>query len=130
MNLYRKVKRNQVSEESPTIAQILLIQRQQIATRFYVILFLFAIIIILLFTGLSSQIHSVTISSPTESIFHLLQTQYSSTISCPCSQIANRYSEFLFVQPSAYHQVVSLSQIFLFHFGVRKQVIAIIGVWT
>jgi hypothetical protein len=26
--------------------------------------------------------------------------------------------------------VVSLSQIFLFHFGVRKQVIAIIGVWT
>jgi hypothetical protein len=107
MNLYRKVQENQPSEESPTTEEMVLTQRQQIATRFYIILFVVAILIILLFTGFNSQTHSVTISSPTESTFELLQAHYSSTFSCPCSQIAIQYSNFLSVEPSAYHQVCS-----------------------
>jgi hypothetical protein len=96
-----------MSEESQTMNQLLIIHRQQIATRFYVILFCFGIAGILLFTGLNSQIHSVTISAPTELTFEQLKTEYSSTFTCPCSQVAIEYSKFLSVNPVAYHQVCS-----------------------
>jgi hypothetical protein len=109
MNFYRKIKPNQTPEESPTREEILTIQRQQIATRFYVIFLFFAMTVILLFNGLNSKIHSVTVSSPNESTFELLQSQYLSTLYCPCSQISIEYSTFLSIQPSAYHQVCSSS---------------------
>ena len=107
MNLYRKVQTNQMSDGSPTMNQLLIIHRQQIATRFYIILFCFGIAGILIFTGLDSQTHTVTISAPTESIFEQLKVEYSSTITCPCSQVAITYSKFLSVNPAAYHQVCS-----------------------
>ena len=107
MNLYRKKQENQRSEESPTREQMLTMQRQQVATRYYAILLVIAIAVILLCGGLSLRKYSVTVSSPTESTFELLQARYSSTFSCPCSYIAIPYSKFLSVQPSVYHQVCS-----------------------
>ncbi|CAF4382853.1 unnamed protein product, partial [Rotaria sp. Silwood2] len=59
------------------------------------------------FTGLNSQIPSTTILSLTELIFEEFQTQYSSSLSCPCSRIAIQYSKFLSVKPIVYHQVCS-----------------------
>ncbi|CAF1223849.1 unnamed protein product [Rotaria sp. Silwood1] len=107
INFYYKVQKTHLPEESQTTDEILLIQRQQIATRFYIILVVLAFVIIITFTGLNSQIYSITIKSPTEFIFEQLQTQYSSSLSCPCSQIAIQYSKFLSVKPIAYHQVCS-----------------------
>ncbi|CAF1609707.1 unnamed protein product, partial [Rotaria sp. Silwood1] len=107
MNLYHKVRKPCLPEKSQTTNDILIIQRQQIATRFYIIVFVLALIVIITFTGLNSQIHSVKVTSPTELIFEQLQTQYSSSLSCPCSRIAIQYSKFLSVKPIAYHQVCS-----------------------
>ncbi|CAF4786565.1 unnamed protein product [Rotaria sp. Silwood1] len=107
MNLYHKVQKPCLPEKSQTTNDILIIQRQQIATRFYIIVFVLALIVIITFTGLNSQIHSVKVTSPTELIFEQLQTQYSSSLSCPCSRIAIQYSKFLSVKPIAYHQVCS-----------------------
>ncbi|CAF4636096.1 unnamed protein product [Rotaria sp. Silwood1] len=107
MNLYHKVQKPCLPEKSQTTNDILIIQRQQIATRFYIIVFVLALIVIITFTGLNSQIHSVKVTSPTELIFKELQTQYSSSLSCPCSRIAIQYSKFLSVKPIAYHQVCS-----------------------
>ncbi|CAF4440264.1 unnamed protein product [Rotaria sp. Silwood2] len=66
-----------------------------------------ALVVIITFTGLNSQIHFMTVSSPSELIFEQLYTQYSSSLSCPCSQIAIQYSIFLSVKPIAYNQVCS-----------------------
>jgi hypothetical protein len=107
MNLYHKKHTNQRVEEPKTMDQMSMIQQQKIATGFYIITVLFGIAVILFFTGFTSQTHSVIVSSPTESTFEQLQSQYSSTLSCPCSQIAIEYSKFLSVEPSAYHQVCS-----------------------
>jgi hypothetical protein len=107
MNFYRKIKPNQTTEELPTEEKMLTAHRQQIATRFYIILVFIAMIIILIFNGLTTQTHSVSISSPNESTFELLKSQYSSTFSCPCSQISIEYSTFLSIKPTAYHQICS-----------------------
>ncbi|CAF1269244.1 unnamed protein product [Adineta ricciae] len=100
LNLYRKKLNNEPSD-------VILIHRQQKATRFYLIIFCLSMIIILVFISFSTQVHSETVSSPRESTFELLKIQYSSTISCPCSQVAIPYSQFLFVNVSAYHQICS-----------------------
>ena len=73
MNLYRSTQRRQTSEESQAENQVLIIQRQKIATRFYIILFLFEIAVILLFTGLDSHIYSITESIPNESTFETIK---------------------------------------------------------
>ena len=80
-------------------------ERQIIATRFYLIIFVFALAVIIIFTTISSQIHSITISSPKQSTFEFLHSRYASTLSCPCSQIATLYPKFLSVKPTRYHQV-------------------------
>ena len=80
-------------------------QRQIIATRFYLIVFVFALAVIVIFTTVSSQIHSITILSPKQSTFEFLHSRYASTLSCPCSQVAISYSKFLSVRPTRYHQV-------------------------
>ena len=99
-NFYHKTLNNQPID-------IHLIRRQQIATRFYMIIFFIAMIIVLTFTSVSTQIYSITVSSPSESTFEFLKYQYPSTISCPCSQISIPYSTFLSVNVSTYHQVCS-----------------------
>ncbi|CAF4291626.1 unnamed protein product, partial [Rotaria sordida] len=108
INFYRKVKNTHLQEILQTTDEISIIQRQQIATRLYIILFIVAIVIIVTFTGLNSQIQSIKVSSPTELIFEQLQLQYSSSsLSCPCSQISVQYSKFISIKPIAYHQVCS-----------------------
>ncbi|CAF3338151.1 unnamed protein product [Rotaria sp. Silwood2] len=105
INLYHEARKTRLTENLQTAHEQLIIKRQKMASRFYIILFVAALVIIVTFTGLNSQIYSMTISSPTEFIFEQLQAQYSSSLSCPCSQIAIQYSNFLSVKPIAYHQI-------------------------
>ncbi|CAF3438173.1 unnamed protein product, partial [Rotaria sp. Silwood2] len=99
INLYHEARKTRLTENLQTAHEQLIIKRQKMASRFYIILFVAALVIIVTFTGLNSQIYSMTISSPTEFIFEQLQAQYSSSLSCPCSQIAIQYSNFLAVRP-------------------------------
>ncbi|CAF1014564.1 unnamed protein product [Adineta steineri] len=107
MNFYKKISKNSPSEQLQTPEQVLVVQRQQITTRFYIIFFLIGLLVIIIFTALHLHIHSITISSPTLPIFESLQDQYSSSLSCPCSQITIRYTNFVTVEPRNYHQVCS-----------------------
>ncbi|UJR19841.1 hypothetical protein I4U23_022974 [Adineta vaga] len=107
MNVYRKKQRNSTVENIPTIDDIILIQHQHIATRTYIVLFIISILIISFFVAFTSQTYFITVSFPNISTYEQLQNQYPSTITCPCSQIAIPYSQFIFVQPSAYHQICS-----------------------
>ncbi|CAF2717447.1 unnamed protein product [Rotaria sp. Silwood2] len=107
INVYHEVRTTHLTENSQTRDEILLIQRQQIAARSYILFFILALIIIITFTSLNSQTHSMTISFPSESIFEQLQIDYLSSLSCPCSQIAIQYSKFLSINPIAYHQICS-----------------------
>ncbi|CAF1057497.1 unnamed protein product [Adineta steineri] len=95
------------TKQLQTADQILVEQRQQIATRFYVIFVLIALLVIIIFSALNLQIHLITISTPTLSTFESLQDQYPSSLSCPCSQITIQYSTFATVEPKNYHQVCS-----------------------
>ena len=105
MNVYRQRPKPGMSEESSSNNETLMIKQQHEATRYYIILLCLAIIVILIFTIFRTQTHLITIISPTESMFESLQTQYSSTLSCPCSHVVISYSKFLFVRPSTYHQI-------------------------
>ncbi|CAF0949105.1 unnamed protein product [Adineta steineri] len=89
MNFYKKISKTSPSEQLQTADQILVIQRQLIATRF----------------ALHLRIHPITISSPTLSTIEYLQDQYSSSLSCPCSNITIQYANFVTVEPTNYHQV-------------------------
>ncbi|UJR29650.1 hypothetical protein I4U23_017198 [Adineta vaga] len=109
MNFYRHHKRtNQtITTHLETNNDIVLIKQQRIATRVYIILFLISIGIILIFLTFNSQINSITISSPSLSTFEELYNKYSSTLICPCSNIAISYSTFVSIQPLTYYQICS-----------------------
>ncbi|CAF4111614.1 unnamed protein product [Rotaria sp. Silwood2] len=79
---------------------------QLLASRIYLVLLMISIAIISLFVGLSQQTHSFTVDSPTETQFEYLYSQYSTTLTCPCSQIAIPYEKFIDVSP-VMHQVCS-----------------------
>ncbi|UJR19487.1 hypothetical protein I4U23_022616 [Adineta vaga] len=98
MNLYHRIQTND---------EILLIKQQRIATRFYILLFLFSIGILFIFLNLNTRINSLTISSPNLSTFEELQAKYSLTLTCRCSNIAISYSAFVSIQPLTYHQICS-----------------------
>ncbi|CAF1687164.1 unnamed protein product, partial [Adineta ricciae] len=51
--------------------------------------------------------YSFTIPFPSESTFESLQRKYSFKLSCPCSQTAVSFSEFLSIEPNAYYQICS-----------------------
>ena len=93
MNVYHVKQNTENSTELSSNNHFSTVHRQQLATRYYIILPLLASIIVLLFNSLRMQIRSVTISSPTESIFDHSQTEHSST--------------FLSVRSPVYHQVCS-----------------------
>ncbi|CAF1413027.1 unnamed protein product [Adineta ricciae] len=99
LNLYKKT-RDQHSEDQ-------LEQRSRIATRVYLLLFLISLLTIIIFITFTSQINSITVSFPSQDQFHHLQTQYSSTLSCPCSQIRISYSKFVTIIVNEYHQICS-----------------------
>ncbi|UJR29415.1 hypothetical protein I4U23_010627 [Adineta vaga] len=79
---------------------------QLLASRVYLILLIFAIVIITLSIGLSQQTQSFTIQSPTVDQFEYLYSQYSTTLTCPCTQIAIPFKKFLDLSPMM-HQICS-----------------------
>lgn len=76
------------------------------ATRIYVVLLIIALIVITIFITFQQQTYSFTVTSPTETEFRSLNEKYSSTLSCPCSQLAVRYETFLHLSPTL-HSICS-----------------------
>ena len=79
---------------------------QLFATRVYVVLFTILLTVLLLFTGLSVQTRTITVLSPSINSFDRLSVDYSSSLSCLCSQISMAHGQVLTFAPE-YHQVCS-----------------------
>ena len=77
-----------------------------ISTRIYLLLLGFAITNLVIFTSLQIEIRSVTVENPSRKIFEDLHNKYSTTLQCPCSQIAINYGSFVSLSPK-YHPVCS-----------------------
>ncbi|CAF1483640.1 unnamed protein product [Adineta ricciae] len=107
MNFYQERLKHHPSQELSAVDQMRLNHRLQIASRVYVISFVITFVNLTAFTAFTPQTHVTEVSSPTQSIFDSLREQYSLSLTCPCSQVSIPNSEFLFIQPTAYHQVCS-----------------------
>ncbi|CAF0824433.1 unnamed protein product [Adineta ricciae] len=108
LNLYDKRRFRPSSDPPPiTSADILLIERQRFATRVFVIFFIIILLIVINIIAFNVSVYSFTIPFPSESTFESLQRKYSFKLSCPCSQTAVSFSEFLSIEPNAYHQICS-----------------------
>ena len=79
-------------------------RNQILATRVFIVLFLMSLIGLVGYTSLTLQLTSVQIESPSQVTFEKLQSIYSDTLNCPCSQTSIQVNKFVNVTVS-YHQV-------------------------
>ena len=85
------------SEETSRNKQIE--NEEMITTRIYILLFVLCILVTLLYSGpFSDEIESIKIKLPTIDTLQDLHNKNISTLSCPCSRAAVRYSTFLSIK--------------------------------
>ncbi|UJR07421.1 hypothetical protein I4U23_011707, partial [Adineta vaga] len=82
------------------------IRQQRIITRIYLIFLFGSISILLLFTTLSNEITTITISNPSIIIYKSLENIYSTTLRCPCSNKTISHQTFMSFSPT-FHQICS-----------------------
>ncbi|CAF1189924.1 unnamed protein product, partial [Didymodactylos carnosus] len=80
------------------------IKYQRLSTRLYVLILSITLVILAVYSGLSQQIKLIIVQSPSLSTYEELESKYSDTLICPCSQLSINYKSFLSFEPS-YHQV-------------------------
>lgn len=81
-------------------------RREILSTRVFILFFLIALLIIVLFTSISLQINTVLIREPDlETYYHLYQS-YWQALECPCSDISISYKKFVQINIS-FHQICS-----------------------
>ncbi|CAF1340361.1 unnamed protein product [Adineta steineri] len=73
----------------------IVIHQQRWATRLYLIILISAMTVLMLYSSLSQQIVSQTITKPTQTQYENLVHVYGSAVSCPCSRIAVNLEEDL-----------------------------------
>ncbi|UJR19114.1 hypothetical protein I4U23_022245 [Adineta vaga] len=81
---------------------------QRLGTRLYIVLVGIGVVVVLLFSGFSTQTNTITIhGNPVPlSIIEQLQSRFPTTLSCPCTQTSIRRDKFLSFMPE-YHPVCS-----------------------
>ncbi|CAF4179203.1 unnamed protein product [Adineta steineri] len=73
----------------------IVIHQQRWTTRLYLIILISAMTILMLYSSLSQQIVSQTITKPTQIQYENLVHVYGTAVSCPCSRIAANLGEFI-----------------------------------
>ena len=83
-------------------------EREIATTRVFLLLSSFAVTTLVLYTSVAIQVKLVTIRTPSQPTFDQLRfnPQYSSTLECPCQNIAIAYNSFISITPH-YHQLCS-----------------------
>lgn len=89
LNLFKSVHKRSENE----------IKQQKRMTRIYLISFLSVIITLLLFNSLSTEIIMRNIPNPSLNTYNHLQTLYSHTLRCPCSNMTVPYHQFMSFSP-------------------------------
>ncbi|CAF1658653.1 unnamed protein product, partial [Adineta ricciae] len=77
-----------------------------LSTRLYIVLLLISVCVIVLFSDLSSQIVVERIPLPSIKQYEELYTQYSTDVTCPCTNISLPYGSLMTIQVR-YHQICS-----------------------
>ena len=96
LNLYKDPEKQSVDD----------IRQQRISTRLFIVLMIIALSVLVLYTSLVIVTKTVTIKQPTVNVYTELQTKYSQTIVCPCTQISINYEKFISFHPT-FHQICS-----------------------
>ena len=68
------------------------------STRLYFILLIIGISILGIYSSVTLHTITVTVHNPTWSQFDQMYVQYSSTLSCPCTQLSTYYSSFMAIR--------------------------------
>ncbi|CAF0941204.1 unnamed protein product [Adineta steineri] len=89
-------------ESTPPSANETILLQQRYTTRFYIIMFLLSLIILIAFKSIKPQVIYVTTKPPTLDDFIRLEKQYSKTLHCPCEQITIEYKNLIQVNPQYY----------------------------
>ncbi|CAF4180388.1 unnamed protein product, partial [Adineta steineri] len=82
------------------------IKQQRYSTRIYIICLIIALVSLIFYTILIVQTKQIQINNPSPDITRYLQSQseFSSSVQCPCTNISVPYEEIVTLQPS-YHQM-------------------------
>lgn len=82
------------------------VRRELLSTRLYVLILPISIAIIIIYTSLSVEIASETVSMPTQAQYEQLAKSDFITFQCPCTQISIRQKQFTSIDTS-FHQICS-----------------------
>ncbi|CAF4010727.1 unnamed protein product [Adineta steineri] len=82
------------------------LKNQRIITRLFIILMIITLSLLILYTSLTIITETVTVKQPTINVYTELQTKYSQTLVCPCTQITLDYEKFISFHPT-FHQICS-----------------------
>jgi hypothetical protein len=81
-------------------------RNQRISTRVFIIFMFITLSILVLYTSLTIVTQTITIKQPTVCAYTELQTKYSQTLICPCTQISIDQQNFISFHPT-FHQICS-----------------------
>jgi len=93
-----------VHDMGSNIDQVTAKRYGQLATRFYVILFLSGLTIVIFYTIFQPHIVSKNFDKPSFDYYNHLRTIYGDKLTCSCSVIASTYNQFINIQ-SIFHSV-------------------------
>ncbi|CAF1660287.1 unnamed protein product, partial [Adineta ricciae] len=80
------------------------LQNQKISTRVYIILLAIILVFLLMYNSLRTLTETVTVKTPTLEQYSRLYSEYSETMTCPCTKISVKYEKLVEVHYS-FHQV-------------------------
>nr|ARX11414.1 telomere-associated protein [Philodina roseola] len=87
------------------------LQSQRISTRIFITAFLISFLILLFYNAINLTLTKFTVYHPTPDEYYQLHQEYSSTLSCPCSQISTDYGSFVrtiyYAHPVCYSNFVT-----------------------
>jgi hypothetical protein len=81
------------------------LKEQIISTRVFFVFLLVPLFVLAVYTSAIPTRNTITFDKPSYDNYSSLYSQYSQSLSCPCTTISISYDQFLDVQASRYHQV-------------------------
>ncbi|CAF1283863.1 unnamed protein product, partial [Adineta steineri] len=75
------------------------VQQQRFSTRFFLIVTLISLVILVFYISFENITHTVIKNNPTITEFDKLYQEYPNTIQCPCQTYSINYEEFITFQP-------------------------------
>lgn len=97
LNLFRTV---------PPSTEQHVLRRERLITRLYLAAILASLITIVVTASIDGQTVYFIVDSPSREDFMQLAEKYSTTLSCPCSQMATDQERFSYIEPQ-YHEICS-----------------------